>query len=375
MSKWSLFYLLVPIAGVAIFAVAPFVGWSLPENVSTFGRDIDQLYYGILVITGVVFIATQLALCYILYTFGDAAPQGTKADYTHGSRKLEILWTVVPAIVLLFIALYQMPAWIEIRFPQSKPNIPPIARVVARQFEWRMVYPGPDGQMDTSDDVHVPNELHIIKGARTLIDLRTMDVLHSFFLPHLRVKQDAVPGLAIPVWFDALKSTREFQSEAAGYRPSQVRHPEGLFAKLDLADDPIAAHLKALLGSETRDSLSYPADDALVAKLLDDLNGVLASTELYSPERFAKVTLSEETKRNLAAKPVAGPLLLLLNRKLLDDAWPHLVEPLGRHYDLVCAELCGWGHYKMKGRLYVHDTREEFNAWMADRVAEQEASR
>ena len=92
--------------------------------------------------------------------------------------------------------------------------------VTARQWEWRLRYPsseqmgagagsedykyfGTKGFEDKGqyDDVHLVNELHVIQGTKVLIHLKTRDVIHSFFLPHVRLKQDALPGKTIPVWF------------------------------------------------------------------------------------------------------------------------------------------------------------------------------
>lgn len=378
MSKWSWFFLLVPIGGVAIFAIAPSVGWSLPENVSSFGEQIDSLYYGILAITGLTFIGTNAALCYILWRFGQ--DKGGKAHYMHGSRNLEVIWTVIPAVVLLFIALYQMPAWIDVRFPESKPPIDPIARVVARQFEWRMIYPGPDGVYDTPDDLHVPNELHMHKDARTLIDLRSMDVLHSFFLPNLRVKQDAVPGLAIPVWFDAKKSTREYQAESALLTRQDLVFPADFLDALQAGKDPVSAHLKSLLPAGVDRELEdwnpeYDPDESLVLAVIDAINQAMPKESFHTPERFANVALTQETKDELAIAPPAGPMMALLNRRLLDDAYPLDIKKLDKQFELVCAELCGWGHYKMKGRVVVHETREDFQSWVSRQTAEQEASK
>lgn len=321
MSKWGAFFLILPVASVVLFAVAEHVGWSLPPNVSTIGVSIDHLYYVCLALTGVVFVFTQLALAFVVYyyapkegaepehrstvsliawllvplagflalvaafpmrleaklwtggalgvgwilvarllMFGARARREGRAVYSHGNTPLEVVWTIVPAAILAYLTFYQFPVWKELRYPREMPaDVTPV-RVIGRQFEWRIVYPGADGQLDTPDDLHVPNELHVVKGEETWIDLRAMDVIHSFFLPMHRVKQDAVPGLAIPVWFTCTTSTREYQEN----------HP-------------------------------------------------------------------------------------------------------GEHFDIVCAELCGWGHYKMKGRLVVHDTRAELDAWLADQQRIQEA--
>ena len=246
---WSLLFLLVPIGCVGVFVVAPAMGWWLPEALSSYADEIDHLFYVILVITGIAFIATQLVLAYCLFRFGG---EDRKATFQHGQHTLEMAWTVVPALILIFIAFYQLRAWAEIKFPSHFPKAAlnkPIARVTARQFEWRIRYPGPDGQFDTIDDLEVVNELHVTVDEPAVIQLRSMDVLHSFWVPLFRIKQDAVPGMQIPVWFQ--------------------------------------------------------------------------------PTRHGT-------------------------------------------YDLACAELCGWGHYKMRGQVTVHESRAEFESWLEEARARQE---
>ena len=178
--------------------------------VSTFGREIDSLFMIILWITGIVFIATQVVLVWAMHRFADVRDaQGRpirKADYFHGSQRLEVIWTIIPAAILVFIALYQMGTWAEIKFRSAAPKVRPLAEITARQFQWVMRYPGPDGRLNTRDDLVVVNDLHFVRNKQALIYLKSSDVLHSFFLPQLRIKQDAVPGLTIPVWFDADKA-------------------------------------------------------------------------------------------------------------------------------------------------------------------------
>lgn len=396
MAKWGYFFLAVPILGLGIFLyslIAPESGLSLPENVSPAGKDIDLLYYLILAITGLVFAGTQFALAYVLFKYG--AKNRDKATYFHGSQKLEIIWTVIPAVVLLIIAMAQMPTWVALKFPSSAPRIRPHARVVARQFEWRVVYPGPDGELDTLDDVHVANELRIPKDRRILIELRTMDVLHSFFLPHLRVKQDAVPGLSIPVWFEALKSTRAFQSEGAKLDAADIPNVGRLV--ISIAEDknpatmPLSQFLVSKFSPETmtlvkdyqaewqaaaKEGVDYdpPASSALQAALISELNGLLSDPELIAADRIKGLNLSAETKDHMTSGP-GGVFPVLLGREVLQEAYPDGIKTLERHYDLVCAELCGWGHYKMKGRLVVQETQEEYEAWISERYAQQEAAK
>ncbi len=259
MRYWSLLFLLAAILAVGVYTYAPFdPEWWLPQNVSTrgplkLGADVDHLFILILWITGLVFIGTQIALVWATWRF--VAQPGRRADYFHGSQRLEVIWTIIPAAILVFIALYQMGTWTAIKFRSSQPKVQPLAEITARQFQWMIRYPGPDGRIGTEDDLHTVNDLRFVKDMPIVINLKTRDVLHSFFLPQFRIKQDAVPGLTIPVWFDADEATAP-----------------------------------------------------------------------------------------------------------------------GKPYDLVCAELCGWGHYKMRGTVTVYNTQAEFDEWMKQALIEQNRS-
>jgi cytochrome c oxidase subunit 2 len=262
---WSLLFALAALLCIGAFVYAPFhPDWWLPNNpgpdgpghtVSTFGREIDNLFMIILVITGITFIGTQVALVWVAFRYVDERDsQGRPiraASYFHGSQRLEVIWSIIPSAILVFIALYQMGTWAEIKFRSAAPKVQPLAEITARQFQWMMSYPGADGLLNTPDDVHLVNDLHFVKGKMALIYLKSADVLHSFFLPQMRIKQDAVPGLSIPVWFDC--------------------------------------------------------------------------------------------------------------------------DTAGR-YDLACAELCGWGHYKMRGNVVVHETQSEFDDWMQKATDAQNVS-
>jgi len=93
--------------------------------------------------------------------------------------------------------------WVKIKGRHSVPaNAYPIA-IHAKQFEWQVTYPGADGQLGTSDDFTVRNQLHVPVGRPVVVHLSSEDVIHSFFVPVFRVKQDAVPGMDINAWFQA----------------------------------------------------------------------------------------------------------------------------------------------------------------------------
>ena len=172
------------------------------ENISTFGASIDNLYLVVLIVTGVAFILVEGVLIYFLIQYRHR--EGRKATYTHGNRQVEILWTIVPGLLLFALAVFQYRAWTNIKI-----DLPPeadsfVMALEAEQFEWYAFYPGPDGQLGTGDDIEAPvNQIHVPVNKPVIIHLTARDVLHSFFVPVLRVKQDAVPGTTIRVWFEA----------------------------------------------------------------------------------------------------------------------------------------------------------------------------
>ena len=209
---WFFFYSFAGVAAVVSFAVAPAMGWWFPSpgySLSPLGAQIDDLFYLILVITSVTFVGVMGVLGYILWKYGSGQRQ--RGEFSHGSHALEVIWSIIPAAILLFIALYQMDVWARYRVKSlfDKDAIEhPIAEVTARQFEWRIRYPAPGKTLQDTpqyDDLYTVNDLHAPVGKPVVIRLRSEDVLHSFYLPHLRVKQDAVPGLVIPVWFQCEK--------------------------------------------------------------------------------------------------------------------------------------------------------------------------
>jgi cytochrome c oxidase subunit 2 len=181
--------------------------WMMPETVSTYGPDIDFVYYVILWVTGIVFFATEITLLVFLVKYRHK--EGRKAEYIHGSNKAEVIWTAIPFVIVVALAFYSKGIWDEIRDPDRIPANAYEIHMMAAQFEWAATYAGADGQFDTSDDFVSLNVLHMAVNQPVVVQLEAEDVIHSFFLPEFRVKQDAVPGMTIPVWFEATR-TGEF---------------------------------------------------------------------------------------------------------------------------------------------------------------------
>lgn len=173
----------------------------LPENVSTFGGEIDSLFYLIYYITAATFVLVTVLMVVFLVMYREQP--GRRATYTHGNTSLEIIWTIIPAAILIVLSFMSVSTWAKVK--RQAPDSDFELQVVAKQFNWDVVYPGADGKFGTDDDVKFDNDLHVPVNKVVRIQLSAKDVIHSFFLPNLRLKQDAVPGRTILVWFEATK--------------------------------------------------------------------------------------------------------------------------------------------------------------------------
>ena len=174
----------------------------LPENVSTFGGQIDYLFYVIYYITGAVLILVTVLM--VLFLFMYRHKEGRKAVYSHGNTALEVTWTVIPAIILLVLSFMSISTWSEIKIYSPPSDVE--VKITGKQFNWEVLYPGPDGKLETADDFTIENELHVPVNKVVHVRLTSKDVIHSFFVPNFRLKQDAVPGRNILVWFEATKA-------------------------------------------------------------------------------------------------------------------------------------------------------------------------
>jgi len=173
----------------------------LPEDVSTFGGEIDSLFYLIYYITAATFILVTVLMVLFLVMYREQP--GRRATYTHGNTSLEIIWTIIPAAILIVLSFMSVSTWAKVK--QHAPDSDFELQVAAKQFNWDVVYPGADGKFGTDDDVKFDNDLHVPVNKVVRVQLSSKDVIHSFFLPNLRLKQDAVPGRTILVWFEATK--------------------------------------------------------------------------------------------------------------------------------------------------------------------------
>lgn len=256
--------LILIIASLYFFIAQPY--W-FPTLASDHGARIDSLFMAVLIVSGIAFVLVQGALGYFVARYGENARE--RAAYWHDNPKAEAILLIGTAVILTVLVFMGQRVWASIYFVDAPANAL-VIEVTGEQFNWNFHYAGPDnafGRTDirlisstnnigldpadppAKDDVLTVNEMHFPVGRPVKVRLRSKDVIHSFFLPNLRVKQDAVPGMAIELWF--------------------------------------------------------------------------------TPNR-------------------AGT------------------------YEIACAELCGLGHYRMKGALTIDDSQESFDRWLQQKTAEQQ---
>ncbi len=210
---WSILFFLVPILAIATlvmanFGIAPLETARLPRSFSMAGDTIDQLFNGIHLLSALILSGTVLSLGWALWKFDHRRNDNPKARYFTHNTRLEIVWTIIPAFILVFLAFFQMKSWSENKMDrptltvngQSVP-VPPIVMVKAKRFGWEFHYAGDDGIVDTQDDIYIENQLVLPVGEDIVLQLESRDVIHSFYVPELRLKQDIVPGMTQFAWF------------------------------------------------------------------------------------------------------------------------------------------------------------------------------
>ena len=313
---WSILFGVVLLGCALGYIICPLVGWGMPTGISSHAGHVDDLYDFILIVTGFFFFLTEGLFVFFLWRYASASGKrlvrqdaafptsfNPITNILHDQHRVEMAWTLVPALILIVIAFAQVNTWADIKYQsrkdayeKDKPALLQV-RISARQFEWRMAYPSSkrykkwladknaaETKLDIEsfattpqfDDLkNIVNELHIYQDHQVVVHLTTRDVIHSFNLPNFRVKQDTLPGKMIPVWFKTIDS---------------------------------------------------------------------------------KVHKSFNTKKIVADnKPP----------RYVDGINPETgVHDANFIYDIPCAELCGWGHYRMIGRVFVHKDQEEFLDWL-----------
>ena len=189
----------------------------LPTAASEHGKLIDSMALITSIPILIVFFITQILLFWFAYKY--RSRKGHEAMFFSHDNKLEIIWTVIPAIVLTGLVAYGIESWNKITSPAPEGHR--LVEMTAEQFAWNIRYPGADGKLgdrefmrmsgtnglgivwedSSSHDDFMPAEIHIEVNKPVLFKLGSKDVLHAFYLAHFRVKMDCVPGIPTQFWF------------------------------------------------------------------------------------------------------------------------------------------------------------------------------
>jgi cytochrome c oxidase subunit II len=227
----AMLFVLFAIFGFGAFfwySFAHFDEYTLPIA-SEHGAVTDTLFWVTMAITVIAFTIISIVKFVFIYQY--QYKEGRKATFYPDNHYLELAWTIIPAIVLAVLVFTGLRAWNDITAPAS--DQAEVIEVIAQQFAWSVRYPGNDNVLgdyhyqkidafnefglDLSDNKAFDDfkslELHIPKGKEILLKIRAKDVLHSVFLPHFRVKMDAVPGMPTQFKFIATKTTQEMRDE------------------------------------------------------------------------------------------------------------------------------------------------------------------
>jgi cytochrome c oxidase subunit 2 len=202
--------------------------WWLPVGASASAAAIDHHFAITYLLMGIVFVAAQVSLGFLVWMYRDRG-SSSKVEYSHGNTKLELIWTALTAVLFVGLNLMSSSIWAAERFRAAEANAVRV-EVTGMQFAWYFRYPGPDGKfgatkpeledasaggegalgLDTKDAASkddVVTGIMVVPVNREIeVILRAHDVIHSFFVPSMRFKQDAVPGLAIHMHFTAIQT-------------------------------------------------------------------------------------------------------------------------------------------------------------------------
>lgn len=344
---------------------SPGWGWGLPPNHAVHGDAIDVVYYWIFWITMIVMIAVEATMVVFMIKYRDRGDR-PKATFIHGNTRLELVWTLIPAVIFAIIALASKRVWDNYRYAEPQGDRVEIL-VVGEQFKWNVVYPGPDGKLgdylvfpqptdppfrkypfeealkkmnnailenplgldpfgpnveaSKDDDYeHQAGRGVIIPcGKQVRVWISSKDVIHDFYLPNFRVKLDAVPGMRGHIDMIAKEDSRSSQT-------------------LPIDDPQLLGKLPWITPATTPGAIYDKANKKFYLPLAD----------YTPPEGKEKITRVYGVRDQISADMIAACKMAGVKQLTA------IVKP----YEVVCEELCGQGHTTMKADFYVVSAKE-----------------
>ena len=181
------------------------IGSNVPVA-SSFAGDIDALIALVTALVGFWALLAYAAFFFLIFRFRER--DGRRGQYVTGEEKNLKRWISYPhaAIIVCDLVIVFMAIMVWHNIKQRLPEADSTVRVIAQQWAWNFVHPGPDNQLDTDDDIVTFNELHVEQGKTYHYELISKDVLHDFSVPVFRLKQDAIPGRVMKGWFEPIKA-------------------------------------------------------------------------------------------------------------------------------------------------------------------------
>jgi len=213
---------------------------TIPLNVFEASKPVDTMFNVILWLTMATLVGVLVVMGIFIVKYRHRP--GRRSRFIHGNNALESVWTLIPTVILAVIAVLSQDSWSQMKYAPTETDDEPLRiRIIATQFEWYFQYPGRDGKLgsrdatlvqlrsgdprertghnpddpDGEDDIFLTKQLVVPVNRTVVAEMTSVDVIHSFFLPNFRVKQDAVPGMKTMVWFNSSKTS----GEVVGHNP------------------------------------------------------------------------------------------------------------------------------------------------------------
>jgi cytochrome c oxidase subunit 2 len=306
----------------------------LPVDASAHGMTIDRLVFLIHIMMIVLFVGWTAFFLYLLFRFrGGRQPT---PSYAGLKTRFPLYFVAVIAAIEITLEIgFSTPYWSQrVRAIPAGSDVIHL-RVVAQQFAWNIHYPGPDGKFGATsialydekdnplgldrtdpngkDDITSINQLRLPVGKPVIIDLTSRDVIHSLAVPLLRVKQDAIPGMSIPVYFTPTKTSADIRAELA----------------------------TILALPSKRNTFLYVAMQDYAGK-----DGQLIVKK-------------------------GGRISADIAQQLVQNGFTQIHVAPADPVEIICGQLCGNSHYKMKGYVTI-TTPQEFQTWLAEQAEDLE---